>query len=101
MKFIKGDEVVVTTGKDKGKKAKIEKVFAKQGKVLLPGINEYKRHVKGDMQGQPSDILTLNRPVVVTNIALVCPKCKKQTRVGYKTEKDKKVRVCRKCGKEI
>lgn len=101
MKLIKGDEVIVTLGKDKGKKAKIEKVFAKQGKVLLPGINEYKRHMKGNMQGQASDILTLTRPVDETKVALICPKCKKQTRVGYTMEKDKKVRVCRKCGKEI
>lgn len=101
MKLIKGDEVIVTIGKDKGKKAKIEKIFTKEEKVLLPGINEYKRHVKGNMEGQASDILTLNRPVAATNVALICPKCKKQTRVGYKTEKDKKVRICRKCGKEI
>ncbi|MDE2025971.1 MAG: 50S ribosomal protein L24 [Patescibacteria group bacterium] len=101
MKLIKGDEVIVTRGKDKGKKAKIEKVFAKEGRILLPGVNEFKRHVKGNMQGQASDILTLNRPVTETNVALICPKCKKQTRVGYKIEKDKKVRVCRKCGKEI
>jgi large subunit ribosomal protein L24 len=101
MKLIKGDEVIVTIGKDKGKKAKIEKVFAKEGKVLLPGINEHKRHVKGNMQGQASDILTLNHPVDGTKVALVCPKCKKQTRVGYKIEKGVKVRVCRKCGKEI
>ena len=101
MKLIKGDEVIVTVGKDKGKKAKIEKVFAKEGMVALPGINEYKRHVKGNMQGQASDILTLVRPVAEAKVALICPKCKKQTRIGYQVVKGKKMRMCRKCGKEI
>jgi len=101
MKLRKNDEVIVTRGKDKGKKAKIEKIFAKKGKLVLPGVGEYKRHVKGNMQGQASDILTLNRPISETVVALICPKCKKQTRVGFAMVKDKKVRVCKKCGKEI
>lgn len=102
MKLIKNDEVKVVAGKDKGKVAKIEKVFAKDNKVLLLGVNEYKRHQKGRYGGQRSEIITITKPLPVTNVQLVCPKCKKLTRVGYEMDKaGKKVRVCQKCGKEV
>jgi large subunit ribosomal protein L24 len=101
MKFKKGDLVTVVRGKDSGKTEKIEKVFSKEGKVLVAGVNQYKRHVKGRMQGQKSEIITLTKPLAVSNIRLVCPKCKKLSRVGYKMIKDGKVRVCRKCNAEI
>lgn len=97
MKLIKNDEVKIVTGKDKGKTGKIEKVFSKENKVLIAGVNEYKRHKKGMYGGQKSEIVTITKPLPVANVQLVCPKCKKLTRVGYKMEKDKKVRVCRKC----
>lgn len=97
MKLHKGDEVKVVTGKDKGKSAKIEKVFVKEEKVLLPEINQYKRHMKARMQGETSQIVLITKPLPVANVQLICPKCKKLTRVGYKVEKDKKVRICRKC----
>lgn len=101
MKLKKGDEIIVTAGKDKGKKGKIEKVFAKAESVLINGIGEYKKHVKARMQGQKSEIITITKPIAAPKVALICPKCHKPTRVGYKIEKDKKVRICRKCGKEI
>ena len=97
MKLVKNDEVKVVAGKDKGKTGKIEKVFTKEAKVLVNGVNEYKRHMKSRMEGEPSQILTITKPLPVANVQLVCPKCKKITRVGYKMEKDKKVRICRKC----
>lgn len=103
MKLIKGDEVKIVKGKDKGKKGKIEKVFAKKDLVLIPGMNQYKRHIKARTQNEQSQIVTLTKPVRSENVALICPKCKKQTRIGYKVDakSSKKVRVCRKCGKEI
>ena len=97
MKLIKNDEIKVVAGKDKGKSGKIEKVFAKEAKVLIVGVNEYKRHMKARMQGEASQIMTITKPLPVANVQLICPKCKKLTRVGYKMEKDKKVRICRKC----
>ena len=97
MKLIKNDEVKVVAGKDKGKTGKVEKVFAKTAKVLVAGVNEYKRHMKARVQGQTSEIVTITKPLPVANVQLVCPKCKKITRIGYKIEKDKKVRICRKC----
>jgi large subunit ribosomal protein L24 len=101
MKLKKGDLVTVVRGKDNGKTEKITKVFSKEGKVLVDGVNQYKRHVKGRMQGQKSEIITLTKPLPVSNVQLVCPKCKKLTRIGYKFLKDEKVRICRKCSAEI
>lgn len=101
MKLIKGDEVKIVAGKDKGKTGKVEKVFAKEDKVLVLGVNEYKRHQKGGYGNTKSEIITITKPLPVANVQLVCPKCKKLTRVGYKIEKGVKARICRKCGKEI
>lgn len=108
MKIKKGDNVLVTKGKDKGKQGNIEKVFVRENKVLIPDVNQYKRHVKKSATGQASEIVTITKPMPVTNVALICPKCKKQTRVGYKFDKAVpagrqgiKVRICRKCNKEI
>jgi len=100
MKLKKGDTVVVTAGKDRGRSGKIDKVLVADGSVLLPGVNQYKKHVKpkGD---KPGEIVTLSRPLDVSKVALVCPKCKERTRVGYKFVNDKKVRICRKCQAEI
>ena len=97
MKLHKGDEVKIIGGKDAGKTGTIEKVFTKENKVVVPGVNQYKRHQKARMQGQSSEIVTITKPLPVAQVALLCPKCKQQTRVGYKVEKGKKVRVCRKC----
>ncbi len=101
MKLKKGDLVTVLKGKDKGKTEKIEKVFPKDGKVLITNVNQYKRHLKGRAGGQKSEIVTITKPLQISNVALVCPKCKKLTRVGFMIEKGKKVRICKKCKKEI
>ena len=101
MKLKKGDDVKITIGKDNGKTGKIQKVLTKENKVLVEGINQFKRHVKAKMMGQKSEIITITKPVSANNVALICPKCKKPTRVGYKAVKDGKVRVCAKCGQEF
>ena len=101
-KFKKGDTVKITIGKDKGKEGKVEKVFPKKDTVLIPGINIYKKHVKATLTVDgKGGIFELSRAINVAKIALICPNCKKQTKVGFKLENDKKVRVCKKCGKAI
>lgn len=95
-----GDTVIISAGKDKGREGKIEKIFPKKGRVLVPGVNIYKKHVKGS-QGQKGGIYDIPRPLPFSKVALVCPRCKKATRVGFSVLKDEKVRVCRKCQKEI
>ena len=101
MKFKKGDNVKVIKGKDKDKTGKIDKVFPKLGKVLVSNINLYKRHLKARSQGQPSEIVTVTKPLPEENVILVCPKCNKTTRIGYKIEKQVKSRICKKCKSEI
>lgn len=101
MKLKKGDEVKVVQGKDNGKTGKIEKVYSREHKVLITGVNQFKRHVKARAQTQKSEIITITKPLPVANVALLCPKCKKQTRVGYMMDGDSKVRICRKCGKQL
>ncbi len=100
LKFKKGDTVKITAGKDKGREGKIEKILSSESKVLIPGVNLYKKHVKGfgDVKGGIYDI---PRPLGFGKIAVVCPKCKKMTRVGFKFAGEEKVRMCKKCGKEI
>lgn len=101
MKLQKGDQVTVVRGKDNGNTGTVAKVFSKESKVLVEGVNQYKRHVKSRTPNQKSEIITLTKPLPIANVQLVCPKCKKMTRVGYKMLKDDKVRVCKKCNAEL
>lgn len=101
MKLIKGDLVKIVAGKDKGKTGKIEKVLTITEKVMVTGVNQYKRHLEARAQGQASEIVTITKPLAATNVALICPNCKLQTRIGFRIEKNGKIRVCRKCEKKI
>lgn len=101
MKLRIGDEVLVMGGKDKGRRGTIERVFQDENKVLLPGVNIYKKHQKG-FPGRPGGIIEFSRPLPVASVALVCPNCGARTRVGYKLMNDgEKVRICRKCKRQI
>lgn len=95
MRIRVGDEVKVVAGKDRGKVGKVEKVFPKEKKLLVSGVNLYKRHRKG-RGNLPSEIVTIAKPLAVANIALICSHCHKQTRVGFVLSDGKK-RICRKC----
>lgn len=101
MKLKKGDTIVVTTGKDKGRKGNIERVYPKEERVLVPAVNMYKRHLKKRDEKRPGGIIDFPRPLPVGNIALLCPKCGKPTRIGYVVAKGEKVRICKKCKQKI
>lgn len=101
MKLRKGDEIVVTQGKEKGKHGKIERVIISDNKVVVPGLNLYKKHMKPRRQNQPGGIIDIVRGLPVTNVALVCPHCSKPTRVGIEVTAKEKKRICRKCGKAL
>lgn len=102
MKFLTGDEVIVVRGKDKGQKGKIDKLFNKIDRVLVGGLNVYKKHQKGTLGGQKGGIVEFSRPLPVSNVALICPNCNKPTRIGTLILKDgKKVRACKKCNRQI
>jgi large subunit ribosomal protein L24 len=101
MKLKKNDKVKITAGKDKGREGIVEKVFPKKGKILVTGINMYKKHAKKRTERGSSGIIDIAKPLSVANMALICPKCGKVTRVGYQIDKSgTKVRICKKC-KEI
>lgn len=101
MKLRKGDAIVVTAGKDKGKKGSIDRVYPKQNKILVKDINMYKKHVKKNDQMPQGGIVDLPRPLESAKVALVCPKCKKPTRIGYEIDDKSKYRRCKKCGARI
>lgn len=101
MKLRVGDEVLVTAGKDKGRTGKIEAVFPAGDRVAIPNVNVYKRHRKG-LGEQKGGIVEFSRPLPVANVVLVCPHCKKPTRVGWRVLKNgEKTRVCAKCKRQI
>lgn len=101
MKIKKGDKIRVMTGKDKGREGKVEKVYKKSSKILIPNINVYKRHVKKSDKMPQGGIVDVPRPLDIAKVMLICPKCGKTTRVGYKVEKSKKFRVCKRCDSKI
>lgn len=100
LKLKKGDNVQVTVGKDKGRTGAVERVLAKEDKVFVGGINLVKKHVR-KMQGFEGGIIDLIKPLNIAKVALICPNCKKMTRVGFEVTKEGKVRICKKCKKEI
>lgn len=91
-----GDEIVVKSGKDKGKKGRIEKILKYENKIIVPQVNIYKRHRKATAN-QKSGIFEFARPINASSVALICPKCSKETRVGFAFEGKKKYRICKKC----
>lgn len=101
MKIKKGDKVRVIAGKDKGRDGKVEKVYRKQNKVSLPGINIYKKHIKKNEKMPKGGVVELPRPIDISKIMLICPTCSKPSRVGYKIEKNKKIRICKKCKAKV
>jgi large subunit ribosomal protein L24 len=97
MKLKKGDKVKVIAGKDKTRDGVIDRVYKKQDKVMINGINMYKKHVKKSDKMPQGGIVDIPRPIDISKIMLICPKCNKTTRVACKIEKDMKHRVCKKC----
>ena len=95
-KFKVGDEVQITSGRDKGKKGKVEKVIASENALVVAGVNIYKRHRKVT-RNQKAGIFEIARPISVAKLVIVCPKCGKPTRVGFTQEGSSKNRICKKC----
>ena len=98
MKVKKNDTVLVLTGKDAGKTAKVLVALPKDNKVVVDGINVQKKHKKARSAQEVSSIVNQSGAIDASNVLVVCPVCGKATRVAYKVEGDKKVRVCKKCG---
>jgi len=101
MKIKKGDTVVVTIGRDRGKKGKVEQVLPKEHAVLVAGVNMGKKHMKKRDEKNPGGIIDIRKPIDVAKVSIVCPSCSQPTRVGYLVTKGEKIRICRKCGKKL
>lgn len=101
MKIKKGDNVIVLKGKEKGKKGKVQKVFPKEGKLVVEGMNMRKKHLKPKRAGEKGQIVQLTGWMPIANVSLVCPKCQKPARVGFKMQGSKKYRFCKQCKAEI
>ncbi|MBP9483174.1 MAG: 50S ribosomal protein L24 [Negativicutes bacterium] len=98
----KDDKVVLLAGKDKGKEGKIKAAQPKNAKVVVEGVNVVKRHAKPSQKNPQGGIVSKEAPVHVSNVMLVCPSCKKPTRIQKKQLTDGGyARACKKCGELI
>ncbi len=101
MKLIKGDNVIVIAGKDKGKKGKITRVLPKENKVIVDGLNMVKKHQRPRKSNEKGSIINVSLPIHASNVQIVDPKTGKGSRIGKKKVGDKIVRVARKSNQEI
>ena len=101
MRIKKGDTVQVLSGNDKGKTGEVLEVMPKTGKIIVKGVNIRKKHVKPRKQGDEGGIIPVECSIFSAKVNVVCPKCNKPTKIGYEVDKDKKVRVCKKCGAKL
>jgi large subunit ribosomal protein L24 len=101
MKIKKDDQVLITSGKDKGKKGKVLEVFPRENKVVVEGVNIAKKHYRPRQQGEKGQMIEKPQPIDVSNIKLICPKCGYPSRVGYRINGEAKERICKKCGQAI
>ena len=97
-----GDTVVVLSGKDKGKKGQVMAVSPKEGKVIVEKVNMVSKHVKPKKMGEPGGIIKAEGAMYASKVQVVCPRCKKPTRVGHKVNEDgSKDRISKKCGETL
>lgn len=102
MKIRKNDTVLVIKGKDRGKRGKIHRLVLKTKRVLVEGVNITKRHIRPRPGVMQTGIVERETPISASNVMLICSKCDKPVRVGFKFLEDgKKVRVCRSCRETI
>ena len=94
----KGDKVMVITGKDKGKTGVILTAYPKKDRVLVEGVNIVKKHTKPNQENPQGGIISQEASIHVSNVMVIDPKTGEPTRVGYKIENGKKVRVAKKSG---
>ena len=102
MKIKKDDTVLVITGKDKGKKGKVRFAYPDKQRVMVEGVNMIKKHTKAKQQVRQAGIIEREAPVNAASVMLICSKCNKPTKVGYRILQDgRKARICRACGEVV
>ena len=102
MKLRREDQIVVTAGKDRGKKGRILAIYPAEGRALVEGINLVKRHVRRTQDNPQGGFANREQPISLANLARVCGRCNRPVRVGFVIAKDgTKQRVCRRCGEAL
>lgn len=97
MHIKKGDNVIMLTGKDKGKTGRVLGVFPKENKVIVEGLNLVKKHQRPKREGEKGQIILIPRRVDISNVMLICQHCKKPSRVKIKRVDKNKIRICKRC----
>ena len=100
-KIKKNDNVEVLAGKDKRKRGSVVRIIPKKDKVIVSGVNIVKKAMKRRSQQDQGGIVEVEAPLHISNVGVVCKKCGRPVKIGYKIDGDKKVRVCRKCGETL
>jgi len=97
MRLKKGDTVKILGGKDRGKTGTILHALPEAGRVVIDGLNVFKKHSRPRRQGEKGQMVLVPRPMPASKVMLVCPNCKQPTRIGARVEGARKVRFCKKC----
>lgn len=101
MKLKKNDNVMMITGKDKGKTGLIERVFPADGRIVVKGMAIAKKHIKPSKKNPQGGIIEINQKVNASNVMILCPACGKPTKISFKVTEKTKSRVCKKCGQSL
>ena len=97
-KIRKNDTVLVISGKDKGKQGKVLKVLPKKNRAIVEGVNLVKKAMRRRSQEQPGGIISIEAPIYISKLMLICKNCNQPTRIGFKILEDgTKSRFCKKC----
>ena len=101
MKIKKNDTVLITSGDDKGKKGKVIHVDPVRGKLQVEGVNIQKKHVRPKKEGEKGQVVEKPGFLSIGKVKMLCPRCNKASRVGYKLTEKGKQRICKKCSAAI
>ena len=102
MRIKKNDKVQIISGQDRGKNGKILQVLLQKNQVVVEGLNLRVKHVRPRRQGEKGQRIQFPAPLAISNVALLCPKCGRRAKIGYKIlENQRKVRICKKCQEVI
>ena len=97
MRFKKGDNVKILSGKDRGKTGTVLHAFPDEGKIVIEGLNLFKKRSRPRRQGEKGETVLVPRPMPAAKAMLICTSCKQPTRIGTRLDGAKKVRYCKKC----
>ncbi len=99
----RGDLVQVLAGKDRGKRSKVRQVLPEEGRAVVEDVNVVRRHLKAGVRGaRQAGIVEVEAPIHISNLALVCPRCDRPVRTGYRFLEDgTKIRFCKRCGEQV